>query len=112
WSAAQIQAYVNQSVSNIETALATVRTAGASVALANVIDPGPTPATASAYTSAANRDRVTAAVRSVNSGVKNLAQKYQVPLMDWFALETAILGPNTNLHATLKVGNVTINLRA
>jgi len=27
-------------------------------------------------------------------------------------LETAIFGPNTNLHSTLKVGNVTINLRA
>ena len=112
WSAAQIQSYVNQSIANIETALATVRTSGVSVVLANVIDPGPTPAVTSAYTSAANRDRVTAAVQSVNAGVKNLAQKYQVPLMDWYGLETAILGPNTSLHATLKVGNVTINLRA
>jgi len=34
-----------------------------------------------------------------------------VPLMDWYALETAILGPNTSLHSTMKVGNVTINLR-
>jgi len=112
WGAAQIQAYVNQSVSNIETALATVRTAGVSVVLANVIDPGPTPATVSAYPTAANRDRVATAVQGVNSGLKNLAQKYQVPLMDWYGLETATLGPNTSLHPTLQIGNVTINLRA
>jgi lysophospholipase L1-like esterase len=111
WSAAQLQAYVSQSISNIETALATVRTAGVCVVIANVIDPGPTPAVASVLTSASDRNRVTAAVQSVNSGIRNLAQKYQVPLMDWYGLETAILGPNSNLHPTIKVGNVTMNLR-
>jgi lysophospholipase L1-like esterase len=111
WSAAQIQSYVNQAVNNIETALATVRTAGVSVVLANVIDPSPTPYTVSLYPNATNRDRVSAAVRSVNGGMSNLAQKYQVPLMDWNGLTTAILGPNTNLHSTLKLGNVTINIR-
>ena len=111
WSASQIQTYVSQSVSNIETALVTVRNAGVSVALANVIDPGLTPSAVAAYTSASSRDRVTAAIQSLNSGVKNLAQKYQVPLMDWCGLASAVLGPNTNLHATLKVGNVAINLR-
>src|ERR1051325_11322282 len=112
WSTSQIQSYVNQSISNIEIALAIVRTSGVAVVVANVIDPGPTPAVTSLYTGAANRDRVTAAVQSVNSGVKNLAQKYRAPLMDWYGLETAVLGPNTNLHPTLKLGNVTINLRA
>jgi lysophospholipase L1-like esterase len=112
WSASQIQSYVAQSIGNIETALATVRAAGVSVVLANVVDPGPTPRVVPGYTSAANRDRVTAAIRSVNAGLKNLAQKYRVPLMDWFALGTAIIGPNTNLHSTLRLGNVTINLRA
>jgi hypothetical protein len=32
--------------------------------------------------------------------------------VDWYGLQTAILGPNTNPHATLKVGNVILNLRA
>lgn len=111
WSAAQIQSYVNQSLANIETALATVHTAGVSVVLANLLDPGSTPATVSAYSSAANRDRVDAAIQSVNAGLKNLAQKYQAPLLDWHGLEKAILGPNTSLHSTLKLGNVTLNLR-
>ena len=112
WSASQIQSYVHQSISNVETALAAVRAAGVSVVLANVIDAGPTPLITTYYPSAANRDRVTAAIRSVNAGLKSLAQKYQVPLVDWFALGAVILGPNTNLHSTLKLGNVTINLRA
>jgi hypothetical protein len=59
----------------------------------------------------AGREQVTAAVQSVNSGVAYLAQKYQVPLMDWYGLATAILGPNSNLQSTIKVGNVTMNLR-
>src|SRR5262249_24559504 len=40
-----------------------------------------------------------------------LAQKYQVPLMDWYHLELATIGPNTHLHSTLKIGNVNINMR-
>ncbi len=111
WSASQIQTYVNQSVSNIETALVTVKNAGMSVALANLVDPGATPAVVAYYTSATGRDRVTAAIQTVNQGLKNLAQKYQVPLMDWFGLVSTVLGPNTNLNATLKVGNVAMNLR-
>ena len=113
WNASNIQSQVSQTVSNIEIALATVRTSGVAVVLANIIDPGPTPAitTSAFYGNASNRDRVTAVVQSMNAGIKNLAQKYQVPLMDWYALETAILGPNTSLHSTMKIGNVTINLR-
>jgi phospholipase/lecithinase/hemolysin len=111
WNAAQIQAYANQTLANIETALATVRTAGVSVVVANLLDPGTTPTVAMIYSDAVERDRVAVAVQIVNSGLKNLAQKYQVPLMDWYGLEQAILGPNTNLHSTLEVGNVTIHLR-
>jgi lysophospholipase L1-like esterase len=113
WSSAQIQTYVNQTLANIETALVTVRSAGISVVLATLLDPGATPAVAtSIFSNATDRDRVDAAIQSVNAGLKNLAQKYQVPLMDWHGLEKAILGPNTNLHSTLKLGNVNLNLRA
>lgn len=112
WTAGQIQTYVNQSISNIENALSTVRASGQHVVVATLIDPGSPPAATAFYTSAANRDRVNAAIQTVNAGVKNLAQKYQVPLVDWYSLAKAILGPNTSLHSTLKVGNVTINLRA
>ena len=32
--------------------------------------------------------------------------------MDWYGLATATLGSNANLRATLKVGNVTLNMRS
>src|ERR1017187_7162039 len=113
WTSPQIQPYVNQTLTNIETALVTVRSARISVLLATLLDPGSTPAVVtSIFSNATDRDRVDAAIQSVNAGLKNLAQKYQVPLMDWHGLEKAILGPNTNLHSTLKLGNVNLNLRA
>src|ERR1017187_8565741 len=100
WTSPQIQPYVNQTLTNIETALVTVRSAGISVLLATLLDPGSTPAVVtSIFSNATDRDRVDAAIQSVNAGQKNLAQKYQVPLMDWHGLEKAILGPNTNLRS-------------
>ncbi len=111
WTAAETESYVNQTVSNIETALATVRGAGISVVLGNILDPGITPAVAEILSSASDRQRVAAAVQSANSQLKNLAQKYQVPLMDWYGFENAVFGSNENLRSTLLLGNVAINLR-
>jgi lysophospholipase L1-like esterase len=111
WTPSEIQLYVNKTVSNIETALATVQAAGISVVLGNILDPGITPAVVEYFPDAAGRQLVDAAVQSANSGLKNLAQKYQVPLMDWYGLGSAVFGPNENLRSTLLVGNVAINLR-
>jgi len=111
WSSSQIEAFMDQALTNIETALATVRTAGISVVLATPLDTGVTPAVVSALPDAASRARVSTVIQSVNAGLKKLAQKYQVPLVDWYGLFTAMLGPTTNLYSTLKVGNVDLNLR-
>jgi hypothetical protein len=111
-NASQIQAYEAQELTNIQTALVTVQTAGVFMVLATITDPGRTPAVAAIYTNASQRELVSAVIQNVNNGLRTLAQKYQVPLVDWFGLETVILGPNTNLHSTLLLGNVSINLRA
>ncbi len=111
WTEAEIQSYVNQTVSNVEAALAPVKGAGISMVLGNILDPGLTPAVDGFFTSPASRQLVTAAVQSANLGIKNLAQKYRVPLMDWYGLESAVLGSNSNLHSSILVGNVAINLR-
>jgi lysophospholipase L1-like esterase len=111
WTSAEIESYVDQTVSNVETALATVKAAGVSMVLGNIVDPGITPAVEAYFPDAASRQLVTAAVHSANSGIKNLAQKYQVPLMDWYGLQSAVFGSNASLHSTILVGNVAINLR-
>jgi len=76
-----------------------------------VFDPGATPLAVSRFPNAASRDLVTAAIQSVNAGLKHLAQKYQVALVDSHGLQKAIFGPNTSLNSTLTVGNVNLNLR-
>jgi lysophospholipase L1-like esterase len=111
WTPAEIQAYVNTTVSNIETALCTVKAAGISVVLGNILDPGISPAVDEFFPNPADRQLVTAAVQSANSGLKNLAQKYQVPLMDWCGLERSVFGSNANLHSSILIGNVAFNLR-
>jgi lysophospholipase L1-like esterase len=111
WTPAEIQSYVSQTVSNVETALATVKGAGISVVLGNILDPGLSPAVDEFFPDPASRQLVAAAIQSANSGLKNLAQKYQVPLMDWYGLESAVFGSNANLRSTVLVGNVAIDLR-
>jgi len=111
WTPAEIQSYVSQTVSNVETALAKVKGAGISMVLGNIVDPGLTPAVDEFFPNPTSRQLVTAAVQSANSGLKNLAQKYQVPLMDWYGFQSAAFGSNANLRSTLLVGNVAINLR-
>src|ERR1039457_204472 len=59
WSSAQIQTYVNQTLANVETALVTVRSAGISIVLANLLDPGSPPAVVtSIFSNGTDRDRV------------------------------------------------------
>jgi lysophospholipase L1-like esterase len=111
WTPAQTQSYVNQTVSNIETALATTKAAGISMVLGNILDPGLTPAVQPYFTSATDRQLVANAIQNANSQLKTLAQKYQVPLMDWYGLGTALLGTETNLKSTVRIGNVVMNMR-
>ena len=111
WTQAEIQSYVDQTVSNIEAALVPVKAAGISLVLGNILDPGISPTVDEVFSDPADRQLVTAAVQSANAGIKNLAQKYQVPLMDWYGLESAVFGSNASLHSSVLIGNAAINLR-
>jgi lysophospholipase L1-like esterase len=113
WSQSQINTYIAQILTNIETALVTVSTTGVRMVVFNILDYGKTPAVYNTfpYTSGSNRERVAAAIQKANAGLVNLAQKYQVPLVDAFGLQKTIFGANTNLLQTLHIGNVAINLQ-
>jgi hypothetical protein len=113
WSASQISNYVAQTLTNIETALATVVTTGVRMAVFNILDYGKTPAVYNNffYTNGTKRERVSAVMQQVNTGLAGLAQKWQVPLVDAFGLQKTIFGANTNLQSVLSIGNVTINLQ-
>jgi hypothetical protein len=113
WSSSQISNYVAQTLTNIETALATVVTTGVKMVVFNILDYGKTPAVYNNifYTNGTKRERVSAVIQQVNNGLAGLAQKWQVPLVDAFGLQKAIFGANTNLQTALSIGNVTINLQ-
>jgi lysophospholipase L1-like esterase len=112
WTQAQITNYGNSVLTNIEKAVVTVQTSGVAVVLGNVVDPGATPVIAGYFSNNTYRDRVAAAISSVNIGLKALASKQHVPLIDLYALQKTVFGPNTNLYSTLTLGNVAINLQA
>lgn len=113
WSQSQINSYIAQTLTNIETALVAVSTTGVRLIVFNILDYGKTPAVYNSfpYTSGANRERVAAAIQRANAGLAFLAQKYQVPLVDAFGLQKIIFGSNTNLLSTLLIGNVVIFLQ-
>ncbi|MGH7131816.1 MAG: GC-type dockerin domain-anchored protein [Phycisphaerales bacterium] len=110
WSQSQIDSYVNGQIEDIRDAVEALDVAGANILLCNFIDFSVAPVTRGIYTSAARRDRVSAAVARVNQGVAAIARQHNCVLVDLNALGTAILGANTALHQFLNIGGVNIQL--
>lgn len=112
WPPARINAYAAKTFANIESTIIALRRTGVRLVLANLIDYGALPVTraAPAVPDPAKRQRVTAVLQQFNTQLRDLTQKYQVPLGDWFGLQRAITGPLTNLHPVIWIGNVPIDL--
>ena len=114
WSASRIRHYETGVLANIKTAIATNLLAGARMVLIDLPDYGATPLALSnpLYTDTTKRERVSAVLQNVNQRLADLAQQYQIPMVDWFGLEEAMTGPLTNMHATFLIGNVPIQCQA
>ena len=110
WSAARIRAQERITLANIRTALVTVRRTGVPLILVNILDSGTTPSVAHfpLFADAAKRQRVTGAISEFNGQLRQLAQTYQIPLVDWFSLEQRLAGSPTNLVPVLLLGNTPI----
>ena len=114
WSAARVRHYETGVLANIETAIATNLLAGARMVLVDLPDYGATPFVLSnpIYPDAAKRERVSTVLQNINHQLAELAQRYQIPMVDWFGLEEAMTGPLTNMHTTLLIGNIPIQCTA
>ncbi len=109
----EITDYVNQVVANIDVALSTLVESGASVVLSNIADYGVAPLTQQFFTDGVKRNLVTnKALVPVNTAIRELADHYDVPMVDLFKFANTFLGTNTAKIASKKVGNVTITNRA
>ena len=107
WTAARIRAQKDRTVANIRNAIVTIRRTGVPLILVNILDYGSTPAMATEprYADARKRQRVTGVIRDLNTRLHQLAQTYQIPLVDWFSLAQRITGAPTNLAPVLLIGN-------
>jgi len=113
WSAARIQVQELRTLANIKTALVTVRRTGVPLILVNILDSGSTPALMDDpfFANATKRQRVTSVINDINRRLRQLAQTYQVPLVDWFGLAQSMAGSPTNLAPVLLLGNTPIKLQ-
>ena len=113
WSAARILAQERKMLANIKTAIVTVCRTGVPLILIDILDSGSTPAVATSlfFPDATKRQRVTRVIGDLNQRLRQLAQTYQIPLVDWFGLEQRLGGPPTNLVPVLLLGNTPIMLQ-
>ena len=113
WSQAKIRTFELSTLAKIRTALIQIRRTGVPLLLVNILDVGTTPAVVNGarYADATHRERVTAVIRDLNHRLRQLAQEFQVPVVDWFGIEESLAGSPTNLSPVLLVGNIPIQLQ-
>jgi hypothetical protein len=109
WSQSQINTYVNQTISNISTAINTMP-AGTKMALVTVSGFGNTPSTKMAWPDASKRQLVDNAIAQVNAGIKSVAQTNHLVVADLASLTQTVFGTEANPNSTVQIGGVTINL--
>jgi hypothetical protein len=108
WTAQQITDYSNLVVGNIETALSTLYKTNAFLVMTNIVDYGVTPATQAFYTPT-EQQRVTDVIEPINVRLATLADKYNVPLVDFNGVTRNIFGDNFNPVPSKQIGGNTIN---
>jgi len=110
WSQAQIDSWVAGRISNITSALDTVVPAGVQLVVVNIPDPSIMQFVWSQYPDPNRRDAAAAAVAQANADIRDLAEQYELALVDVYALTKAAFGPNADQHEYLYVGGVGIEL--
>lgn len=112
WSASQITNYINGRIANVTTAVNTVDASGINVVLVGFPDYGVAPITwnSGVYSDPVRRERVSAAIRRVNDGLRLLARSKKIPYVDLYGLSWAIFGSHTQHNTTLTIGGVDIKL--
>lgn len=109
WSKAQINAYVDQVVGNIGTALQKLNSTTAKVLVSNILDFGIAPFTKQYFSKAAGRERVSAVINTVNSRLSQLADDSNVVLVNTNGLAQQLLGTSTVSKSSWTLGGVKVN---
>jgi len=108
WSQTQINNYVNQAISNIETAITTEQNAGADIVVSTIGNYGLVPAVAAVFRNAAGIQRLANAITQVNAGILQSAQNHQIVAVNYDLLYTSIFANGINSSSNFLIGNVPI----
>ncbi|MFH1748731.1 MAG: GDSL-type esterase/lipase family protein [Planctomycetota bacterium] len=109
WDQTDIDNWIAGRISNITTALDTVVPTGVQLVIVNVPDPSIMPYVWSSFPDPFRRDAA-AAVEQANAAIRDLAEQYELALVDIYALTKAMFGTNQDQKETLLVGNVEIEV--
>jgi lysophospholipase L1-like esterase len=106
-------AWVNTVASNINTAVSTAVASGVQLLLTNSADYSITPSVNQIQAPiASQRQAVTDVLANqLNPAIQAIAQANNLALIDVFGLTNAIVGTPLNLHPTVTIGNVNIQLQ-
>jgi lysophospholipase L1-like esterase len=108
WSQAQIDAYVEGIVANIQQALDAVVPTGVCLAICTAPDYGVSFWPRVLFPDPVKRERVTTVIRQLNLSIDAVARERHLVLVDMFAAAQAIFGTNLDLREVLLLGNVEI----
>jgi lysophospholipase L1-like esterase len=108
WNTRQIARYADKVVRNIETAIKTINVHDVQLVVSDICDYGVAPITRQFFTDWTKRERVTKVITGVNARIEQLAQRYGIPMVDFFALSKRYLGTNESPVDSRVIGGVTI----
>lgn len=108
WTQAQINSYVDQVVGNITTAVERLDGTGAQIVVSNILDFGIAPFTKQYFSRAANRERVSTVINTVNSRLSQMAEDHNVVLVDLNGLAKQLLGTSSLSKSSWTIGGVKV----
>ena len=110
WTDAEVAAHLAAGLDNLRTLLAPLESAGLRLVVVAPMDFGATPAVRLLFPDATRRERVAQAVAGFGSRLRALAAEKGLVFVDAFRLGRAIFGTHAAPRATLRVGDVAIDL--
>lgn len=108
-SESEIDATILQFTTLMGTVIDSLAAPNANVILATIPDPGDTPDFRARYPQAAGRQRVAAVIAEANQVIRETALSRNVPVIDLYALQKALLGIHSAPFSSLTIGGASFS---
>lgn len=108
WTTAQIDNHIATRLTNMATIIDTATAPGLKLAVSTFLDYSIALSARKQYPDPVKRERVSAVVRRINEGIRDLCRARKLPLVDIYGIFSAIFGTNDNIHDVLSIGGQAI----